>query len=377
MKQEPLRFGLINEKWIVELRKFYPEAEYIHLSRESLAKIPQEVDILLLVPSELELSYKENRQNVRPSIFLIVEESDPPPVAYLDGRADELLIFPLRNHDLIRAVRTHRLLHELRKLEETSGALPELIKALQEDITMAQKIQRHLIKEKFTSIDGLKIKSKYHCGLKSGGDYFDIFELDQNSTGILMTNSSSYHLSSLLIGALIQFPKFKQNRLDPQFYLNFLWNLLAPKIKKNEQLHFFFGILNTKTFQIQYINYGDHLVCKRNGISFNWLSSSSALPLSLDHVPGEKSIHEINLDPGDRLAIFSNGWNVSLEDFSTKVPELLAATSDMQGLVNEISFSLHKKLNSGSLEDDESPMPEQDCSILLFDMTKNVLRLAT
>jgi hypothetical protein len=53
---------------------------------------------------------------------------------------------------------------------------------------------------------------------------------------------------------------------------------------------------------------------------------------------------------------------------------------DPQELINEMAFRLRqgvsRQLSEGEREEGEAPMPPQDCSVLFFEVAKNVLRLA-
>ena len=59
------------------------------------------------------------------------------------------------------------------------------------------------------------------------------------------------------------------------------------------------------------------------------------------------------------------------------VPKFLDGLEDRdpQSVINEVSFAIRSQHDPKG-EEAESPMPPQDCSVLLIDVAKNVLRLA-
>jgi hypothetical protein len=87
------------------------------------------------------------------------------------------------------------------------------------------------------------------------------------------------------------------------------------------------------------------------------------------------------LHPGDRLLICSDGWGEALgESVPAVVEAALSRECAAQDLMNDLAFRLRRTLEQGSEEpvraDDDFPMPPEDCSVLVFDVAQNTLRLA-
>ena len=81
------------------------------------------------------------------------------------------------------------------------------------------------------------------------------------------------------------------------------------------------------------------------------------------------------------MVVCSDGWAESLgEAVPRVVEELLGSQRDAQELMNELAFRLRRKLEKESDEpakaEDDFPMPPEDCSVLMFDLAANTLRLA-
>jgi sigma-B regulation protein RsbU (phosphoserine phosphatase) len=353
-----------------------------YLSGEGWQSHLDQADIYLLSDEEVFAVFEQLGER-RPTIVVYSEESKETPASFVNGLADDLVTLPARSLDLERLFRRHAELFALRELEKNTKGISDLVHRLQEDIHLAEKIQRRLIKEKFPPMSGLSVKSKYWCGLKAGGDYFDVFEFpDGNHVGIVVADSSTYALSNAFIGSLMQFSiHVGQEELgDPAKIVSSLYGKVRENMKEKDKFSIFYGILNRKTFQFRYVNQGPIFSALRSKSgAVQWLAKGQNTPLSLTQkvvAPTE----EVAMEPEDRLMIISDGWGEALGLSGVEVVEkFLPKETDPQDLLNSMAFDLKKgveKLYELDEEEEDFPMPPQDCSILLFEFARNLLRLA-
>ncbi len=359
------------------LRAAFPKAscEHVEFTPATLTAFD-----LLFLDEESAACVDPSSAEERPTIVVLTKEGNKVPTAFVQGLADDLLVLPVRMLDLYRVEQSHDFLQTLRRLEHSTQALPVLVRQLEDDIRLAEKIQRRLIREKFPAIGGLSIKSKYWCGLKSGGDYFDVFEFpDASKVGIVLADSSSYSLSTNFIGSMMQFA-VHMSKSDPAELVRALYGKLREGMKEKDRMSIFYGVLDRKTYRLSYVHCGAifGLQCKEDG-QMDWLArgESDALGPTSGTV-GE--VQEVALEPGGRLVLASDGWAeataIPMGDWMTRFAALEA-----QELLNQMAFGLRKAvekhLGVESSAEEEFPMPPQDCSVLVFDLAKNVLRLAS
>ncbi|MGZ3710882.1 MAG: PP2C family protein-serine/threonine phosphatase [Bdellovibrionota bacterium] len=378
-----MRICTTNESLLQELKSSLPDVDCAFVKPSALKEQLDKADIFILDDASLRALGTVRDSTVHATFVAYCSEKEALPPSYVAGIADDLLLLPLRELDLGRIIRMHELLQALRNAEESSQAIPKLVKQLTEDITLAEKIQRRLIRDKFPPIGGLAIKSKYLCGLKSGGDYFDVFEFpDGLHVGFIMTDCSSYSLSSSLLGALMQFSmNFGPDELDnPSLIVKSLLTKLRDGMKEKDRLSIFYGILNRKTYRVRYVDCGSIFALqKRISGELRWGAKGDRAPLTKDKGEVPDTL-ELMLEPGDRLLLASDGWSDAVGEPQAKLLEaMLGKDWEAHELINELAFRLRKNVTKeqGDADDDgDLPMPPQDCSILLLELGKNVLRLA-
>lgn len=378
-----IRIAASSQEILSTLSQF-PGVKTVLVPSADLCERLGDADLFVLTDREAAAIAETCESDSRPTMVVAVKDGDPVPDSFNQGFVDDLLVLPVRALDVERILHMHAQVSALRAVEQTSRALPQLVTKLQEDIQLAQKIQRRLIKEKFPPMGGLNIKSKYWCGLKAGGDYFDVFEFpDGNHVGVILSDSSSYALSTSFIGSLVQFSVHvgQDDLSDPAKIVTALHGKLRESMKEKDRFSIFYGILNRKTYQFRYVNCGPIFAGERtNEGKFEWVAKGEHGPLTAA-AGGVPASQEILLEPGDRLMLLSDGWAESIGVGAGELlQDFLKDEGDSQDLLNEMAFRLRKgvertyEIEPG--EEEGFPMPPQDCSVLIFDIAKNVLRLA-
>ena len=383
------RIAVTDRKLIDSLRSLHSEPELVHAEASQLGSLVGKVDFFLLDDDTAIRFLGTFAEDSWPCVVVTASEGQGIPASFRQGLVDDMLVLPARALDLERVFRNHEMMASLHVLEESSRGVTDLVHKLQEDVQLAQKIQRRLIREKFPALGPLAVKSKYWCGLKSGGDYFDLFEFPGSThAGLILSDSSSYSLSTGLIGSLMQFSTHvgggaqgRDELEDPARIVRALWGKMQEGVKEKDKLSLLYGILDRRTYALKFVACGNVFLAKRgkNG-KVTWGAKGEHTPLTLAS-PKVPDAGELMLEPGDRLMACSDGWGEALGmGVPAFVEEYLGRADDSQELMNQIAFRLRSKLEKESEEpltaEDDFPMPPQDCSVLVFDLAANVLRLA-
>lgn len=388
MSREKLRIGFLavsSPEWLATLPREF-EIEFKSWSTE--AELKQEYDkfrpdVLVTTAAHVSQAFAKAPKDARPTIFVVCPESmNEVPTVVGAGVADDILTLPLRRLDFLARLRWHGYLKSLRELEGIHAGVNRLVQKIEEDIVLAQKIQRRLIKDRFPPMQGLTVKSKYWCGLRSGGDYFDIFEFaDKNHIGVLLSDASSYQLSTAFINSMINLP----SRLDLKDIANPLQTVskIAEGVRESmvdkDQLSIFYGVLDRKSFLMRYVNFGKIFAQAQSASGkVQWLASGSdpAITTRTFDLFTKDRVSEVVLEPEDRIVLLSDGVEETiagpLGPFLEKIED-----RDPQTILNEIGFAMRARQEADKDADaDDLAMPPQDCSVLVLDVAKNVLRLA-
>jgi serine phosphatase RsbU (regulator of sigma subunit) len=284
-----------------------------------------------------------------------------------DKDIDDVLSLPLRRIDLYSRVRQYQHLQTYRSLPQASQSIKEIIKLVDEDLHLATKLQKKFIPEKF-SIPGFNIAHRYLSGVKSGGDYFDVFEFDDRShVGFFMSDSTGYGLSSAIISVMLRMAfRFGRGEPDsPSRTLLRVFEELRPAMRDSENLAVFYGILNRHTLEMQYASVGSILFSGMQGsiITGETPPVTRAQSLRTDD-------HMVQFNPGDRIVLATDGF-INAAGGAKAVQQLLNDFSekDAKDLVNEFSYRAQKNLPS------QDGMPEQDCSVIVCEIEKRTMRL--
>lgn len=310
------------------------------------------------------------------SVFLIWgdESQDFDWGSELAEKVDDLVLFPFRRLELQSKFRLHQHLRLWSEVGDLHRSFDDLLKGLDEDVQLAERLQKAKLPNRYPAVRGLQIRSRYLAGLK-GSDHFDLAESKDNSKiSILMSDSSSYGLSSAFLSTLMRMT-MKLSRDEARSSLDTV-KLIADELmlglKEKDRLAIFYGILNRKDFRFRYLHLGGSaFLHARKGKGFE-IHASHGDPLSLANQDiSSYSEKEILLEPEDRIVLLSDGFIEACGGLM-EAKALLDPyrTKDSADITNELVFRVKKKMA------DPEDMPPQDCTALVFDVDAKLLRLA-
>ncbi|MBS1961057.1 MAG: SpoIIE family protein phosphatase [Bdellovibrionales bacterium] len=287
---------------------------------------------------------------------------------------DDLVVYPFRRTELESKFRLHEHLRMWSEVGELHRSFNELLSALDEDVKLAERLQKARLPNRYPAVRGLQIRSRFLAGLK-GGDHFDLAESKDNSRiSILMSDSSSYGLSSAFLSTLMRMTmKLSRDEARPAAEtVKLIADELLLGLKEKDRLAIFYGILNRKDFRFRYLHLGQTAFFHaRKGKGFE-IHAAHGDPLSLANAdPTKFGEKEVVLEPEDRIVLLSDGFIEAcggLVEAKTLLDPL--RDKDSADLTNELVFRVKKKMV------DPEDLPPQDCTSLVFDVDAKLLRLA-
>lgn len=305
------------------------------------------------------------------SVILVLDESEMLPRPEDLECVDDILVYPFRPAEVLSKVRGHFLRQDAELLRRETQAVSQRLIAGNEKL---EEMLRAKSPRNFSGIKGFNVMSRHLTGLKPGGDYFDVFETrDRKHINFLLADSSSYGVSSALLGAILtSSAKIASDaQMSTGQWVKAIYEELKASLEPSEHLSIFFGRINRRDFSFKYQLFGsiEAFVVEQSGVAHHLKKHGGTI--GHEGAPSESNETEIRLDAKDRIVLLSDGFvdgvggSFEVEKvFQEKLKE------DPFYLVNELAFRIKSKLAEGET------FPGEDCSAIVIDVDERVLRLA-
>jgi hypothetical protein len=308
------------------------------------------------------------------AVFLIVNEDADVPAVLADRKVDDVLVYPFRRLELLGKIQHYKQILMWDQVHQLNVSVSEVIERLQEDLRFAERLQKSKLPVRFPEIRNFKVTSRYLAGARSGGDHFDIADSrDGSHTSIVLSDSSSYGLSSAVLAVLVKVALKLSGAAAYSCYetVERIRNEIQTTLKEKDRLSLFYGMISQKDLVLSYLSLGESSgYYSEPGQSFTKLpSQGDPIRSTSPKIEGKESI--LQLHPGGRLVLMSDGFTECMGGAS-EVVDVLNGLRTREGadVVNEMIFRVKKKF------DEPDDLPAQDCSVVLLDADSKVLRLA-
>jgi len=188
------------------------------------------------------------------------------------------------------------------------NAMRSKIEQFEQELSIAEKIQRKIVPETFPHIRGYEIEGRYHPSHKVGGDYYDYFLPDDDTMLFLIADVAGHGIPATLVvsGMQAYISAQVQERKPIDGLITSLNRYLAGSLISGWYVSMFLGILDFTTGIISYINAGHHppVIIENNRRAASL--TGGGLPLGfLDSSP--YTIHQARLREGAVLALYTDG----------------------------------------------------------------------
>lgn len=313
------------------------------------------------------------------SVILVLDEHAAIPTRDDFQWVDDVIQLPFKVLNLASQWRAHHLRKQNLNLMNEMTQSQEVIEQASRFLEQIQKSQSP---QRFTQLKGIKVQSKHLSGLKPGGDYFDIFESDKKDyVNILVADSSSYGLSSALLGTILSSSARIANdaHISPHQWVKAIYGELQKTVTRQDHLSLFFGRLNRIDFSLSYALMGSVEVLKLSPSGENQVFEKTGEALRLQNTDGtqegtqslEPSEKRVYLQPKDRLLLVTDGFVHGVGGLES-LTQVLNDKKEQDAFytINELGYLIKSKLRAGE------SFPGEDCSAMIVDVESRVLRLA-
>ena len=177
---------------------------------------------------------------------------------------------------------------------------------LEQELNIARNIQQALIPHGFRDFPYFAVSGIHTPCLEVGGDYFDVFQMDEDRTAILIADVSGKGLGAALLTTMLQGALSGMTiGAEPARVFNHINRFLCEHAEVGRYATMFFGILHSGG-RLEYFNAGHPapLLIRRGKVAE--LYTDGSFPVGL--VPEAEYIaKDVNLEPDDTLVLFSDG----------------------------------------------------------------------
>lgn len=256
--------------------------------------------------------------------------------------------------------------------------LEGLIIQIGQQLNMAHSIQRALVPTEIPTIPGFEFSTKFVASMITGGDYFDIFELeDRFRFALLISHSSGHGMSGLLLSVILKLMSQAEARRGaaPEEVVKQMARELIPVIPGKESASIFYAVVDRRNMELRFTIAGPLVafLYKAADQQFKLLmSSGSSLSKSFDEKISSLSQ---GLNARDRLIVCSPGVtqakNLAGEimgaDGLLKILETKKESTPHE-MRNEVIFQVQRFVGSNDLP--------QDVTVVIVDVKDRIIRLA-
>src|SRR5499427_3745077 len=183
---------------------------------------------------------------------------------------------------------------------------------MEQEIGIARDIQQALLPKNFRNFAHLAVSGVNLPCLSVGGDYFDVFPLDDKRTAFLLADVSGKGLGAALLTTMLQGALSGMTLgTDPARVFNHVNRFLCSHAEVGRYATMFFGILDDAG-SMEFINAGHPSpILMRHGTAEEAFTEGS-FPVGL--VPeAEFSTTTLRLEPNDTLVLFSDGVTEAMD----------------------------------------------------------------
>jgi serine phosphatase RsbU (regulator of sigma subunit)/anti-sigma regulatory factor (Ser/Thr protein kinase) len=209
----------------------------------------------------------------------------------------------------------------MRNLRITQGQLTDQTR-LRRELQLAQEIQNALLPKEVPKLEGFEIDAAYRAALEVGGDYYDFFEVDKNSIGIVVADVSGKGIGSSMVMTMIRTSMRLEARGNKRasYVLEKVNEVAMGDIKKGMYVTMYYVILDSKKRSVNYSSAGHNpMVLYRDETKSVSFLNPGGIAVGIDLGDPEEfnsriTSEKLKLRKGDLLFIYTDGITEAMNE---------------------------------------------------------------
>lgn len=256
--------------------------------------------------------------------------------------------------------------------------IESLIDRLSGQLKIAHKIQEKLVPTEFPNIPGFEFSTKFQASYVSGGDYFDIFEIeDRFRFSLLLSSCSGYGISSLFLSVLLKLTSHIETKkgAPPEKVFSMITKELIPQITDQDAANLFYAVINRRSYEMSYCHHGKNLVYLYRASEKDVIELEATGETFTKGFKSKIKSETVALNPKDCLVLITEGIHqvknskgISLDVNKIKKMVLDTAKKSPHQMRNEVFYQIQKWNGGKELN--------KDVTVLVAEVKDRVLKLA-
>lgn len=367
---EPDLESLIRQKFRRQIRDEEYEFVFAHSGVEALARIEEHPDTSLVLSDinmpdmdGLTLLDKLGELN-RPTLKAVIVSAygDMQNIRTAMNRgAFDFVTKPIDFNDL--QITIDKTLSHLSMLKRAMESQEKLL-GVQRDLSIATRIQQSILKRDFPPYPDRTDFSVYADMVPAkevGGDFYDFFFIDNDRLAFVIGDVSGKGVPAAIFMAVCRtlLKAVAMQVINPGESLRRVNAMLIPESDAAMFVTVFYGILNTKTGEVQYSNGGHNspYLIRSDGAAEQLKDVGGLFLGKLDDL--EYDVQKITLQPGDTILLYTDGVTEAMDATHNlygdeRLVACLAKTNgvSLEGLLQQVKDDLGAYVNGAPQSDD-------------------------
>lgn len=193
---------------------------------------------------------------------------------------------------------------------ELTKKISEKNKKMSDDINFAKNMQIRMLPPK-GMYNGVNIDYLYESSEGLSGDFFDVFKIDDDNTGIYICDVVGHGVSASLLTVFVRQSLrtiAKGHTLINSIMKELHKTFLSLNLDYDKYFSVFFGIYNKKTCEFQYVNAGHNsepILSGKDGSVAKLMAKGYPIANIFDNV--QYDVSTLKLHVGDRIFFYTDG----------------------------------------------------------------------
>lgn len=231
--------------------------------------------------------------------------------------------------------------------KDLSQKISEKNKKMSDDIKFARSMQIRMLPPK-GMYNGLSIDYLYESSESLSGDFFDVFEIDEENTGVYICDVVGHGVSASLLTVFVRQSirtigkgNINLNKIMKELHKTFL----SLNLDYDKYFSIFLGIYNKTTHEFNYVNAGHNsepiLMNKENEIV---LLRSKGYPIANIFDDVKYDVNQMVLSVGDKLFLYTDGITEATDNENQQygVDRLINVIKNEENILNCLKASLNE-----------------------------------